>query len=51
MATAQRTLGVRLPNGVRMLRDGLLGLGLFAHTGGLRGLGLSTVHTTVGTPR
>ena len=51
MATAQRTLGVRLPNGVCMLWDSLLGLGLFLGACHLRGLGLSTVHTTVGTPR
>ena len=51
MATAQCTLGVRRPNGVRMLRDSLLGLGLFLGTTGLGRLGLSTVHTTVGTPR
>ena len=51
MATAQSTLGVRLPNGVGVLRDGLLGLGLFLGTTGLGLLGLSTVHTTVGTPR
>jgi hypothetical protein len=51
MATAQCTLGVRGVYGVRMLRDGLLGLRLFLGTTGLGLLGLSTVHTTVGTPR
>jgi hypothetical protein len=48
---AQGTLGVRLPNGVGVLRDGLLGLGLLTDTGNLGRLGLSTVHPTVGTPR
>ena len=51
MATAQCTLGVRLPNGVSMLRDSLLGLGLLAGAGGFGRLGLSTVHTTVGGTR
>jgi hypothetical protein len=40
-------VGVRLPNGVRVLRDNLLGLGLLTDTGGLGLLGLSTVHTAV----
>ena len=44
---AEGTVGVRLPNGMGMLRDNLLGLGLFTDTGGLGLLGLSTVHTTV----
>ena len=44
---AEGTVGVRLPNGVRVLRDNLLGLGLLTDTGGLGLLGLSTVHTTV----
>jgi len=48
---AQGTLGVGLPNGVGVLRDGLLGLGLLTDTGNLGRLGLSTVHPTVGTPR
>ena len=48
---AQGAEGVGLPNGVHMLRDDLLGLGLLADAGGLGGLGLSTVHTTVGRPR
>jgi hypothetical protein len=47
---AQGTLGVGLPNGVGVLRDGLLGLGLLTDTGNLGRLGLSTVHPTVGTP-
>ena len=38
---------MRLPNGVRVLRDCLLGLGLLAGAGGFGRLGLSTVHTTV----
>jgi hypothetical protein len=38
---------VRLPNGVRVLRDCLTGLGILAGTGGLGRLGLPTVHTTV----
>jgi hypothetical protein len=48
---AQGTLGVRLPNGVGVLRDGLLGLGLLTDTGHLGGLGFPRVHATVGTPR
>ena len=42
------TLRVRLPNGVRMLRDCLTGLGILAGTGGLGRPRLPTVHTTVG---
>jgi hypothetical protein len=42
---------MRLPNGVRVLRDCLTGLGLLAGTGGFGRLGLSTVHTTVGGTR
>ena len=42
---------MRLPNGVRVLRDCLLGLGLLAGAGGFGRLGLSTVHTTVGGTR
>jgi len=45
---AEGTVGVRLPNGVGMLRDNLLGLGLFTDTGGLGLLGRPRVHTTVG---
>jgi hypothetical protein len=45
------TLRMRLPNGVRVLRDCLTGLGLLAGTGGFGRLGLSTVHTTVGGTR
>jgi hypothetical protein len=45
------TLGLRLPNGVRVLRDCLTGLGLLAGAGGFGRLGLSTVHTTVGGTR
>jgi len=44
---AKGTLGVRLPNGMGMLRDNLLGLGLLAGAGGLGGLGLAGMHTTV----
>ena len=40
-------MGVTLPNAVRMLRLDLLGLGLFANTGGLGLLGTPRVHTTV----
>jgi len=47
---AQGTLGVRLPNGVGVLGDGLLGLGLLTDTGHLGGLGFPRVHATVGTP-
>jgi hypothetical protein len=47
MGLTQGTLGVRLPNGVGVLRDCLTGLGLLAGAGGLGRLGLSTVHTTV----
>ena len=39
---------MRLPNGVRMLRDCLTGLGILAGTGGLGRPRLPTVHTTVG---
>ncbi len=42
---------MRLPNGVRVLRDCLTGLGLLAGTGGFGRFGLSTVHTTVGGTR
>jgi len=42
------TLGVRLPNGVRVLRDCLTGLGLLAGADRLGRLGLPTMHTTVG---
>jgi hypothetical protein len=45
---AEGALGVSLPNGVRVLGDSLLGLGLFAGAGHLGGFGLSRVHTTVG---
>jgi hypothetical protein len=45
------TLRMRLPNGVRVLRDCLTGLGLLAGAGGFGRLGLSTVHTTVGGTR
>ena len=44
---AKGTLGVRLPNGMGMLRDNLLGLGLLAGAGGLGGLGLTRMHATV----
>ena len=44
---AQDTVGVTPPNGVRVLRDSLLGLGLLAGAGDLGGLGLPTVHTAV----
>ena len=47
---AQGTLGVGLPNGVGVLRDGLLGLGLLTDTGHLGRLGFPRVHATVGTP-
>ena len=42
---------MRLPNGVRVLRDCLTGLGLLAGTGGFGRFGPSTVHTTVGGTR
>ena len=45
---AKGTLGIGLPNGVGMLRDNLLGLGLLAGAGGLGLLGFTAVHTTVG---
>jgi hypothetical protein len=45
---AEGAVGVRLPNGVRVLGDSLLGLGLFAGAWDLGGFGLSRVHTTVG---
>jgi hypothetical protein len=48
MGLAEGTLGVSLTNGVRMLRDSLLGLGLFLGADHLGRFGLSTVHTTVG---
>ena len=51
MGLAEGTLGVSLTNGVRMLRDSLLGLGLFLGADHLGRFGLSTVHTTVRTPR
>jgi len=44
---AEGTVGVRLPNGMGMLRDNLLGLGHFTDTGGLGLLGRPRVHTTV----
>ena len=47
MGLTQGTLGVRLPNGVGVLRDCLTGLGLLAGADRLGRLGLSTVHTTV----
>ena len=47
---AQGTLGVGLPNGVGVLRDSLLGLGLLTDTGHLGRLGFPRVHATVGTP-
>ena len=48
MGLAKGTHGIGLPYGVAMLRDNLLGLGLLAGAGGLGGLGLTAVHTTVG---
>ena len=45
------TAGMRLPNGVRVLRDCLTGLGLFADAGHFGDLGLSRVHTTIGPTR
>ena len=51
MGLTEGTLGMRLPNGVRVLRDCLTGLGLLAGTGGFGRFGLSTVHTTVGGTR
>ena len=51
MGLTEGTLGMRLPNGVRVLRDCLLGLGLLAGAGGFGRFGLSTVHTTVGGTR
>jgi len=51
MGITEGTLGVRLPNGVRVLRDCLTGLGLLAGAGGFGRFGLSTVHTTVGGTR
>lgn len=45
---AEGTVGVRLPNGVGMLRDNLLGLGLLTGAGGFGLLGRPRVHTTVG---
>ena len=45
---AKGTHGIGLPNGMGMLRDNLLGLGLLAGAGGLGGLGLAGMHTTVG---
>lgn len=45
---AKGTHGIGLPNGVRVLRDNLLGLGLLAGAGGFGGLGLTGMHTTVG---
>ena len=42
---------MRLPNGVRVLRDCLTGLGILAGADRLGRLGLSTVHTTVGRTR
>jgi hypothetical protein len=45
---AEGTVGVRLPNGVAMLRDNLLGLGLLTGAGGFGGLRFTGVHTTVG---
>ena len=51
MGLTEGTLGMRLPNGVRVLRDCLTGLGLLAGAGGFGRLGLSTVHTTVGGTR
>ena len=47
MSLTEGTVGVTLPNAVRMLRLDLLGLGLFANTGGLGLLGTPRVHTTV----
>jgi len=38
MGLAEGTVGVRLPNGVGMLRDNLLGLGLLTGAGGLASL-------------
>ena len=51
MGLTEGTLGMRLPNGVRVLRDCLTGLGILAGTGGFGRFGLSTVHTTVGGTR
>ena len=48
---AEGTVGVRLPNGVGMLRDNLLGLGLLTGAGGFGGLRFTAVHTTVVGPR
>ena len=45
---AKGTRGIGLPNGVAMLRDNLLGLGLLAGARDLGDLGLSRVHTAVG---
>jgi hypothetical protein len=44
---AQGTLGVRLPNGVGVLRDGLLGLGLLTDTDHLGRLGFPRMHAAV----
>ena len=45
---AEGTGGMCLPNGVCVLGDSLLGLGLFAGAWDLGGFGLSRVHTAVG---
>jgi hypothetical protein len=47
VSLTEGTVGVTLPNAVRVLRLDLLGLGLFANTGGLGLLGTPRVHTTV----
>ena len=51
MAITEGTGGIRLVYGVRVLRDSLLGLGLLLGARGLGLLGLSGVHTTVGSTR
>ena len=47
MSLTEGTGGMCLPNGVRVLGNSLLGLGLLAGARDLGGLGLPTVHTTV----
>ena len=47
MGITEGTGGARLPNGVRVLRDSLLGLGLLLGTGGFGLFGLPRVHATV----
>jgi hypothetical protein len=51
MSLTEGAQRIRLVYRVGMLWDGLLGLGLLAYLGLLPDLGLTTVHTTVGSPR